>query len=169
MDKMNKIVPFRWEFGEVMVSLEVGQYLVDDQLYIGLLSHTEDGTESFADMTINIPMYPLESPNEAVIAGDISRDLLRFIKEQKLGKVLPDKVRSGYGEYSVVAFNLDRLHEFDPQGVAEFKKRWNIPDKDPKQKKNVKKEASVRPSVYPSLTKPIHHTSRQVKAKVEER
>ena len=80
-----KTVPFKWEFGEETVSLEVGSYAYDNRLYIGVICHGEDGPESFADMTVNIPAYSLD-PNEAFINGDISRDLLAFIKENKLGK-----------------------------------------------------------------------------------
>lgn len=138
MDEVKK-VPFKWELGEETISLEVGQYAYDNRLYIGITGHKEDGPHSFADMTVNIPAYSLE-PNEAFISGDISRDLLRFIKENKLGKVLPYKVRSEYGQYSVVAFDLEKLKEFDPKGVAEFKKEWNIPEKAPA-KKPVKKKS----------------------------
>ena len=72
----------------------------------------------------------------AFICGDISKDLLRFIKENKLGKVLPYQVQSGYGKYSAVAFDLEKLKAFDPKGVAEFRKEWNLPDKKPVKKKN---------------------------------
>ena len=37
---------------------------------------------------VKLPGYSLD-PGEAFISGDISKDLLRFIKENKLGKVLP--------------------------------------------------------------------------------
>ena len=47
-----------------------------------------DGAEPFADMTVNLPGSSLD-PGEAFISGDISKDLLRVIKENKLGKVLP--------------------------------------------------------------------------------
>ena len=130
-----KKVPFKWEFGEETISLHLGMYAYNDRLYIGMTTHTEDGAEPFADMTVNLPGYSLE-PGEAFISGDISRDLLHFIKENKLGKVLPYQVKSGYGKYSVVAFDLEKLKEFDPKGVAEFKKEWNLPDK-----KTVKKKS----------------------------
>ena len=61
---------------------------------------------------------------------------MQFIKENKLGKVLPYQVKSGYGKYSVVAFDLEKLKAFDPKGVAEFKKEWNLPDKKPVKKKS---------------------------------
>ena len=100
-----------------------------------MITHTEDGAEPFADMTVNLPGYSLD-PGEAFISGDISKDLQRFIKENKLGKVLPYQVQSGYGKYSAVAFDLEKLKAFDPKGVAEFRKEWNLPDKKPVKKKS---------------------------------
>ena len=45
--------------------------------------------------------------------------MINFIKEHKLGKVLNETGRSGYATYQKVAFDLARLAEFDPEGVAE--------------------------------------------------
>ena len=98
MDEEKKI-PFKWEYGEETVSLQLGMYANNQRLYIGMITHTEDGAEPFADMTVNLPGYSLD-PGEAFISGDISKDLLKFIKENKLGKVLPYQVQSGYGKYS---------------------------------------------------------------------
>ncbi|MDD3253018.1 MAG: DUF4313 domain-containing protein [Lachnospiraceae bacterium] len=134
MEEIKK-VPFKWELGEETVSLQVNSYAYGERLYIGIICHGEDGAEPFADMTVNIPAYSLE-PNEAFISGDLSKDLLAFIKENKLGKVLPYTVQSGYGRYSAVAFNLDKLKEFDAKGVDEFKKNHGIPEKTPAKKKS---------------------------------
>lgn len=134
MDEVKK-VPFYWEFGEETVSLEIGMYANTGRLHIEIITHTKDGPEPFAAMTVNLPAYSLE-PGQAFMSGDISKDLLRFIRENKLGKVLPYKVHSGFGTYSVVSFDLNKLKEFDPKGVAEFKKAWNISDKKPVRKKN---------------------------------
>lgn len=129
-----KKVPFKWEYGEETISLQLGMYANNQRLYIGMITHTEDGAEAFADMTVNLPGYSLD-PGEAFISGDISKDLLRFIKENKLGKVLPYQVQSGYGKYSAVAFDLEKLKAFDPKGVAEFREEWNLPDKKPVKKR----------------------------------
>ena len=74
-----KKVPFKWEYGEETISLQLGMYANNQRLYIGMITHTEDGAEPFADMTVNLPGYSLD-PGEAFISGDISKDLLRFIK-----------------------------------------------------------------------------------------
>ena len=123
-----KQVPFHWEYGEELVSLKVGQYEDGNGLYIDIIDYTENGPVSFADMTINIPYITLDCPNEAYISGDLTDEILRFIKEQKLGEELPQKVRSNFGVYSAVSFNLDKLAEFDPPGVAAYKRSRNIPD-----------------------------------------
>lgn len=133
MDNEQKIVPFKWQLGEEMISLQVNSYLHGGGLHIGMTSHPEDGPEPFADMTVNIPGYSLD-PNEAFISGDISKDLLAFIKDNKLGKVQPYTVQSGYGKYSAVAFDLEKLKEFDLAGVKEFKAEHGLPDKKPKKK-----------------------------------
>lgn len=120
-----KKVVFDWELGSDIVSLEVGSYAFGGGIYIEMISHGEDGPESFADVTTNIPGYR-QDPNEAFINGDISKDLLKFIRKYKLGEVYPDKARSGYGEYSIVEFNLARLKEFDPKGGKKFMKLHGI-------------------------------------------
>ena len=54
-----KKVPFKWEYGEETISLQLGMYANNQRLYIGMITHTEDGAEAFADMTVNLPGYSL--------------------------------------------------------------------------------------------------------------
>lgn len=133
---MEKRVPFKWEFGDVEVSLWVSQYVQGDRLYIGLIVHDKDGAEPFCDMTVNLPHYPLRK-NESFISHEMSTDLLRFIDENNLGVVQPRVGRSGFCEYALVEFNLDRLREFDPRGVENFEKQH---DKVTKQRRKGGKE-----------------------------
>ena len=72
-----KKVPFKWEYGEETISLQLGMYANNQRLYICMITHTEDGAEPFADMTVNLPGYSLDT-GEAFISGDISKDLLRY-------------------------------------------------------------------------------------------
>lgn len=139
MENESKKVPFVWRLGEETVSLHVSSYAYGNGLYIGVTSYGADGAEPFADMTVNIPECPL-APNEAIISGDISKDLLRFIKENKLGVKLPCEVVSGYSRYAVVAFDLNKLKEFDEKGVTEYMKLHKIPEKVAVKKKQKNKE-----------------------------
>ena len=115
-----KILNFKWELGEVPVSLHVGSYMYGGGLYIGLTSHADPNCpEPFADMTVNIPMCPL-AKNEACINNDISKDLIRFIKKNHLGQIQERTVSSGYCVFKIAAFDLDKLKEFDEKGVSRF-------------------------------------------------
>ena len=38
-----KKVPFKWEYGEETISLQLGMYANNQRLYIGMITHTEDG------------------------------------------------------------------------------------------------------------------------------
>ena len=53
-----KKVPFKWEYGEETISLQLGMYANNQRLYIGMITHTEDGAEAFADMTVNLQDIP---------------------------------------------------------------------------------------------------------------
>ena len=84
----------------------------------------------------------LLEPNEAYITGDFTKDMIRFIKAHKLGKVLDETAKSGYGTYQKVAFDLARLAEFDPEGVAEHCKMMGIelPKRETKESEKAKTE-----------------------------
>ena len=61
-----KKVPFKWEYGEETISLQLGMYANNQRLYIGMITHTEDGEEPFADMTVNLPGYNNLAPGDAI-------------------------------------------------------------------------------------------------------
>ena len=113
-----KTLRYNWEFGRETVAIRVSSYRNNGNLYVGLCHKEGREWEDFGDVTINLPYQFLE-PNEAFITGDFTKDMLHFIKEHKLGKVLNETGRSGYATYQKVAFDLARLAEFDPEGVAE--------------------------------------------------
>ena len=69
-----KKVPFKWEYGEETISLQLGMYANNQRLYIGMITHTEDGAEAFADMTVNLPGYSLD------VIRQIKHCLFRHIK-----------------------------------------------------------------------------------------
>ena len=39
---------------------------------------------------------------------------------------MPYTVKSGYGRYAAVAFDLEKLAEYDPTGVASFKENCGL-------------------------------------------
>ncbi|MCD7957390.1 MAG: DUF4313 domain-containing protein [Lachnospiraceae bacterium] len=127
-----KTLEFDWQFGQEEVSLRVASYLNNNSIYVGLICRTEYGSEPFGDMTINLPVSDtvLLKPNEAYINGDMSESLLAFIQKNKLGTVLPEVGYSGYGQYAKVAFDMERLKEFDPTGVERHLQQYSRNNKE---------------------------------------
>ena len=112
-----KQLPFEYLGKTTMVVLHVGHYEPSGRLAIELLQEGLFGLESFVRMTVNLPAAaPLEA-NEAFIDNAlVGDDILRFIKENSLGKELSVP----YEGYKAVAFNMDKLYEYDPDGVTAF-------------------------------------------------
>lgn len=101
------------------IALKVSAYMHGDNLYIGMQCKDDGNWESFGDLTVNLPQYRVD-PDEAFISGDSSREKLEFIEENNLGEILPGEAKSGFGRYKCVAFDLRKLAEFDPEGVANY-------------------------------------------------
>lgn len=136
-----------WEFGHEELALEVSSYANNGCLYIGLHNKTEEGFDQFGNLTVNLPMSSMipPEPNEAYIDHFLSKENLRFIKKHKLGVVLPEIGFSGYCAYAKVAFDMERLREFDPKGVEGYlqrRKEQDAPKKEtkPKKRKHEQKE-----------------------------
>ena len=146
MDEI-KTLGFDWEFGHEELALEVSSYANNGCLYIGRHNKTEEGFDQFGNLTVNLPMSSMipPEPNEAYIDHFLSKENLRFIKKHKLGVVLPEIGFSGYCAYAKVAFDMERLREFDPKGVEGYlqrRKELDAPKKEtkPKKRKHEQKE-----------------------------
>ena len=115
-----KTLSYDWQYGREELFLQIDGYGEDDNLYIGLY-HMEDGCpESFADLTVNLPFAPLNNINEAYIDHNFSKEKLHFIRQHKLGKILPDTASSGYCIFQKVAFDLKKLAELDPMPFSQM-------------------------------------------------
>lgn len=124
MDERNTL-GYDWKFGHEELALVVDAYSFGNRLYIGLYQLEEDEWELFDDLTVNLPDC-FAGVNEAFLCDSGQKEKLQFIKKHKLGKVLPDVGYSGYCRYIKVAFDLERLSEFDKDGVKRYKERNGI-------------------------------------------
>ena len=139
-----KTLSYDWQYGREELFLQIDGYGEDDNLYIGLY-HMEDGCpESFADLTVNLPFAPLNNIIEAYIDHNFSKEKLHFIRQHKLGKILPDTASSGYCIFQKVAFDLKKLAELDPEGTKAFMERHGIQIEDAPKQKPKKKQRSQR-------------------------
>jgi hypothetical protein len=117
-----KTINFDWKYGRQTLGIEVKSYRDNGNLYVGLWSRDGNGFEPFTDLTKNLGQRL--APNEAYVKTfDENEGLLPFIQENRLGAVLSARGRSGFCEYHKVAFDMDRLAEFDPEGVKAHMER----------------------------------------------
>lgn len=120
MDKI-KTLPFEWDLGQEEVALRVSSYANNGSLYIGLYNKTEEGFEPFGDLTVNLPSSDFYGrTNGAFIDHNFRKENLNFIEKNQLGTLLPIVGVSGFCKFARVAFDLERLKEFDREGVEQY-------------------------------------------------
>lgn len=137
-----KTLEYQWEYGTEDIALEVNAYRYGNRLYIGMYSQDEGVWEPFSDLTVNLPGYPVKA-NEAFIDDFCSADKLEFIEKHRLGKRLPEVGYSGYCTYAKVAFDLERLAEFDKEGVERFRRLHGAKEQEPKEKNKGKSKVGA--------------------------
>lgn len=119
----------------VEVAITVSSYKVGERLYVGLSSMGDVGLEPFSNLTINLPYNPA-GINEGYIERNDCKNLMEFIERHKLGRILPEKGYSGRAEYAKAVFDLDRLAEYDPAGVEEYRCLHGIKGKEQAEEKD---------------------------------
>ena len=112
-----KQLPFEYFGKTTMVCLHVGCYEPSGRLAVEMLYEGLYGLEPFARLTVNLPVSAPLGANEAFIDNTLIGDyILKFIRENSLGRELTVP----YEGYKAVAFNMDKLYEYDPDGVTKF-------------------------------------------------
>lgn len=115
-----KTLPFQNRFGSYDLALEVGSYYDNRRLGISLLCKKDVFWEPYAFLTVNLPKEPLQA-NEAFIKDfDENTGLLDFVLKNQLGTLCPDQGRSGRCTYPKIAFDMEKLREFDPEGTEKY-------------------------------------------------
>lgn len=128
MNESIKTLGYDASFGHVELAFEIQKYADNNNLYIGLYMKDDDDFDFFSDMTVNL--REVLRPNEAYIQTyNGNEGMLEFIEKNRLGAVLPDKKRSGFNEYTKVAFDMERLAEFDRPGVENFLNMRSVMDR----------------------------------------
>lgn len=116
-----KTIPFRSLFGkDYELAIKVYQYAGNGRLAIGLSCQEDGYFEPYTMLTVNLPDEQV-GPGEAFIKTcDENTGLMEFVLENRLGKVLPEAGVSGFCTYPKVAFDMERLKEFDKDGVEKY-------------------------------------------------
>ena len=116
---MKKIFEIDMPLGKAEVSLFVATYAYNGQMYIGLDRHTEDSVDHLCELTAYVPGI---SPTTGVtfLNPDVEKHMDALVREHALGTVLPIRMNKNSRTYSIVVFNMERLSEYDPEGVRNY-------------------------------------------------
>lgn len=107
-------------FGEMQnVSLEINQYMNNDNIYIGLSLPNED-SEFYGDATVNLSEEL--PPYCGYLDVDGIPNIEEFVKENGLGEDTGKTKRSGFVEYPLYIFNPEKLREICPKQVERYEK-----------------------------------------------
>lgn len=103
--------------GEYQVSLEINTYLNNGCMYIGLVEQGEY-PEPYGDLTVNLEG---KAPDYCGYV-DLNNmpELERFIEDNNLGGFTGLTRRSGFCEYPLYMFNVDKLREMCPDGMQAY-------------------------------------------------
>lgn len=100
------------------VQLEISQYMNNGCLYIGLVSYEDGYPEPYGDLTVNLTG---KAPDYCGYV-DLNNmpELEKFIEENDLGEFTGLTQRSGFCEYPLYLFNVDKLRELCPEGMQAY-------------------------------------------------
>ena len=103
--------------GEYQVSLEINTYLNNGCMYIGLVEQGEY-PEPYGDLTVNLEG---KAPDYCGYV-DLNNmpELEKFIEDNDLGEFTGLTRRSGFCEYPLYMFNVDKLREMCPDGMQVY-------------------------------------------------
>lgn len=115
-----KSAPFHSPYGDYELTVTVCSYAQNGRLAVNLLCKEGDFWEPYAFLTVNLPNEPLQA-NEAFIKNSAENaGLLDFVLKNQLGKLCPEVGRSRFCTYPKIAFDLEKLREFDPEGTEKY-------------------------------------------------
>ncbi|MBR1744150.1 MAG: DUF4313 domain-containing protein [Lachnospiraceae bacterium] len=116
---MEKKLKLDTSWGDTMeVSLEINSYLSNKGLYIGIVSECDGYSEPYGDLTVNLAD---KAPDYCGYV-DVNNmpELEQFIQENELGEFTGLTQRSGFVEYPLYLFDVEKLRELCPDGIAEY-------------------------------------------------
>ena len=129
-----KSAPFHSPFGDYELTVTVGSYAQNGRLAVSLLCKEDDFWMPYSFLTVNLPKMQLQA-NEAFIKDfDENAGLLDFVLKNKLGTLCPDRGHSGLCTYPKIAFDMEKLREFDPEGTAKYLRQSQQKKRTPKRK-----------------------------------
>lgn len=106
----------RGYFGEEEVVIERSLYRYGNRLMLNLIGIYDGVREPYATLTVNLDTEEDISIDEAFVDVNNIPDACRFIEYYELGVPTGRIARSGYCEYPLYRFDLDKIDKLEQEG-----------------------------------------------------
>lgn len=111
-EKQRKTLKFKGE----NLTLQVSQYRSNGR--IAILAYTEE--EPYSDITINLPEFCLDANEGAIDSLTKSCGLEKALIKNGIIKEVYGTARYNMGTYDIVAFDIEELRKYDPEGIKKL-------------------------------------------------
>lgn len=120
--------------GDNEVELDIQTYHNNGRIFIGLITNVDGYPEPFGDVTVNIDA-PAPDYCGYLDTNNLS-NVENFIRENDLGEFTGLTGRSGYCEYPLYLFNVDKLRELCPEQMAAYEHSIGVTGKEQEKEKS---------------------------------
>lgn len=135
VQKTEKGMIYHSEYGrDTEVQLDIQQYLNNKRIAISLVNYEDGVLEPFAGLTVNIDA-PAPDYCGYLDTNNLS-NVEKFVTENDLGEFTGLTGRSGYCEYPLYLFNVNKLREFCPDQMAAYEHSIGVTVKETEKEKN---------------------------------
>ena len=117
--------------GKTEVELSLAQYANNGRLYLVLSNYRDGDLEPFADVTVNIDA-PVPDYCGYLDTNNLSK-VEKFVTENDLGEFTGIMGQSGYCQYPLYLFNVDKLRELFPSEMEVYERSIGVVREEPKQ------------------------------------
>lgn len=133
---MSKDLVYHSKWGKAIVEVSLSQYADNKNLFLELVATDGEYPEPYGNITVNLGEVPDYC---GYIDTNNMPEMENFIMENDLGDYCGISKRSGFCEYPLYVFNVDRLRELCPDELADYEKARGI-DSDKKEEEIEEKE-----------------------------
>ena len=120
--------------GDNEVELDIQTYHNNGRIFIGLITNEDGSPEPCGDVTVNIDA-PAPDYCGYLDTNNLS-NVENFIRENDLGEFTGLTGRSGYCEYPLYLFNVDKLRELCPEQMAAYEHSIGVTGKEQEKEKS---------------------------------
>lgn len=104
------------QFKDNKLFLKVSQYR--NNMNLAIIAYTEE--DLYGDITINLPGMWVEENEGFINSYTKSAGLEKILVNKGIIKEVQGTCKYNYGEYDLVTFDIEKLKEYDPEGVEKY-------------------------------------------------